>query len=68
MHGNLFGGKNSSEKDLADEDLAGQNPGIALRGRTSSLYFYTLPYFAAFSSGSPHCTGSVFLTQRLLKT
>lgn len=42
VHGNLFGGKNSSEKDLAEEDLAGQNPGIALRGRTSSLYFYTL--------------------------
>lgn len=42
MHGNLFGGKNSCEKDLAEEDLEGQNPGIALRGRTSSLYFYTL--------------------------
>ena len=37
------------------------------RGRSEAglpVFIFTLSYFATFSSGSPHCTGSVFLTQR----
>lgn len=61
MHGNLFGGKNSCEKDLAEEDLEGQKPGIALRGRTSSLYFYTLCHILQLLALVLHTAQGLFL-------